>query len=58
MCVKSCAMKCECPPTKPLWHNGSCVAQKECPVIADGLPYQPPETKPAEIQLRPMLVEG
>jgi hypothetical protein len=52
MCVRSCAMKCECPSTKPLWHNGSCVEQKECPVIADGLSFQPPETEPAEIQVQ------
>jgi hypothetical protein len=31
-CVKMCAPRCACPPEIPVWQNGQCIQQKQCPV--------------------------
>ena len=28
MCVSDV---CQCPTSTPLWHNGTCIAQRDCP---------------------------
>ena len=30
VCQESCEAKCECPPTKPIWRDGKCIAEEMC----------------------------
>ena len=30
-CTADCVNKCVCPDDTPLWHDGMCIAQEQCP---------------------------
>ncbi|XP_013385650.1 zonadhesin isoform X2 [Lingula anatina] len=31
-CTLQCVEKCECPPDKPVFHNGQCITKSQCPI--------------------------
>ncbi|XP_013398726.1 papilin isoform X2 [Lingula anatina] len=39
-CTKQCAPRCECPPDRPILHEGKCITQKYCPAPLECPPDQ------------------
>ena len=35
-CTKQCVEKCQCPANKPIWHDGQCIKEKQCPKCPGG----------------------
>jgi len=35
MCTEQCVARCQCPPNKPIWHQGECVAEKTCQGVVE-----------------------